>query len=116
MVKALETDEYFLLVLRDEGAFVICDLQRKSKSHRPSFESLITLTDGSDPVIGWEDARRRYEKVNLHDEIRRENQNGGWVASNYYHGILLPVRAGVLTEDVVVHFPTVNLKVGLNAK
>lgn len=116
LVKAFETDEYFFLVLRDEGAFVICDFPRKTTSHRPSFESLIELADGSDPVIGWSEARRDYEDVKLYDEIRRENQNGGWAGSYYYHGTLLPVRAGVVTGDVVVHFPTVNLRVALDAK
>ncbi len=116
LVKAFETDDYFFLVLRDEGAFVICDLPRKATSHRPSFESFINLADGSDPVIGWNEVHRDYDKVNIHDEIKRENQDGGWAGSNYYHGTLLPVRAGVVTEDVVVHFPTVNLEVELNVK
>jgi len=116
LVKAFETDDYFFLVLRDEGAFVICDLPRKATSHRPSFESLINLADGSDPVIGWNEAQRHYDKVKIHDEIKLKNQHGGWVGNNYYHGTLLPVRAGVVTEDVVVHFPTVNLKVELKLK
>lgn len=116
LVKAIETGDYFFLVLRDEGAFVICDFPRKTTSHRPSFESLITLADGSDPVIGWSETRRDYDKIKIHDEIRRENQNGDWVGSNYYHGTLLPVRAGVVTEDVIVRFPSLNLKLELGVK
>ncbi len=114
VVKEFETEDSFFLILRDPGAFLICDLPRGGRTDRPSFESVLRLTDGSDPVIGWEEARRAYEGVRLYDEIRTIHK-GVEMGKRYYHGELLPVRSGILTEEVIVIFRTLNLRVPLKA-
>lgn len=113
VVKELQTEDYFFIVLRDEGAFIICDLPRKANLHRPSFESLVKKVDGSDPVVGWEEAKQHYDSIELFDEIGRKNGNGGWVSSYYYHGTLLHVQKDTETGDVIIKFPTLKLELRL---
>jgi len=113
VVNEIETEDFFFLILRDPGAFLICDLPRGDQADRPSFESVLRLADGSDPVIGWQDARRAYKNVRVYDSIETIREDGRKSSERYYHGELLPVRSGILTEEVIVIFRTLDLKIAL---